>query len=61
MRKHAQEFNDDVLMQHVDLYVNDWTIDLGDIGRNALKELGHRAKTIGLTSDQTSALQVFGN
>ncbi len=48
MRKHAQEFNDHVLMQHVDLYVNDWTIDLGEVGRNALRELSDRALSIGL-------------
>ena len=39
MRKHAQEFNDAVLMQHVDLYVNKWTMDLGDIGAAALNKL----------------------
>lgn len=43
MRKHAQEFSDDVLMQHVDLYVNDWTVDLGDIGRSALATLSRLA------------------
>lgn len=36
MRRHAQEFSDEVLFAHVDLYVNDWTIDLGSIGRTAL-------------------------
>jgi 1,4-dihydroxy-6-naphthoate synthase len=48
MRKYAQEFDDRVLMQHVELYVNDWTVDLGDVGDNALKELSRRAKAIGL-------------
>ncbi|MEM9826226.1 MAG: 1,4-dihydroxy-6-naphthoate synthase [Planctomycetota bacterium] len=37
MRKYAQEFDDDVLMRHVDLYVNDWTVDLGPVGRQALE------------------------
>lgn len=36
MRRYAQEMEDRVLMQHVDLYVNDWTIDLGVIGKQAL-------------------------
>lgn len=48
MRAHAQEFDDDVLMQHVDLYVNDWTLDLGDAGRRALDELSARAAAAGL-------------
>ncbi len=48
MRKYAQEFDDGVLMQHVDLYVNDWTRDLGDSGRRALDELSKRAAPAGL-------------
>ena len=47
MRRHAQEFDDRVLMQHVDLYVNDWTVDLGDTGRRALDELSARAAAAG--------------
>lgn len=39
MRRHAQSLRDDVLMSHVDLYVNDWTTDLGEIGRNAITRL----------------------
>jgi len=43
MRRHAQEFDDRVLMQHVELYVNDWTLDLGATGRRALAALSARA------------------
>ena len=43
MRKYAQEFSDDVLMRHVDLYVNRHTIELGDVGRNALDEFWKRS------------------
>lgn len=42
MRQHAQEFDDAVLLQHVELYVNDWTIDLGVEGRKALAEFAKR-------------------
>lgn len=48
MREHAQEFADDVLMQHVDLYVNDWTLDLGATGRRAIDALSARAAAIGI-------------
>jgi 1,4-dihydroxy-6-naphthoate synthase len=48
MREHSQEFADDVLMQHVDLYVNDWTLDLGAIGRRAIDALSARAAAIGI-------------
>jgi 1,4-dihydroxy-6-naphthoate synthase len=48
MRRYAQEFDDHVLMQHVDLYVNQWTLDLGIEGARALDELSARAASIGL-------------
>jgi 1,4-dihydroxy-6-naphthoate synthase len=48
MRAHAQEFDDRVLMQHVDLYVNDWTVALGVEGRRALDELARRAAAAGV-------------
>lgn len=59
MREYAQELNDDVLMQHVDLYVNDWTLDLGAIGRQALDELCRRAQAIGISCGKGTALQVL--
>jgi 1,4-dihydroxy-6-naphthoate synthase len=59
MRKYAQEFDDRVIMQHVDLYVNDWTVDLGDIGRDSLRELSKRAQSIGLIAGSMPVLRVF--
>jgi len=50
MRAHAQEHDDAVLFQHVDLYVNDWTLDLGAVGCRALDELSARAATVGVGS-----------
>ena len=43
MRRHAQELDDDVLWEHVRLYVNERTADLGAAGRAALGELARRA------------------
>ena len=57
MRKYAQEFDDHVLMQHVDLYVNEWTLDLGAEGARALDELSVRAASIGLGTGRR--LRVF--
>jgi 1,4-dihydroxy-6-naphthoate synthase len=48
MRRHAQELADDVLWAHVDLYVNDWTRELGSEGRAALTALGRLARERGL-------------
>jgi 1,4-dihydroxy-6-naphthoate synthase len=43
MRAHAQELDDEVIWQHVELYVNEHTTDLGDLGRRCLAELGRRS------------------
>lgn len=43
MRRHAQELSDEVLWQHVALYVNEHTADLGAVGEAALAELARRA------------------
>jgi 1,4-dihydroxy-6-naphthoate synthase len=58
MRRYAQEFGDDVLMKHVELYVNDWTVDLGEVGRQAIQELAQR--TGREFSGQRRKLEVFG-
>lgn len=59
MRKYAQEFEDDVLMKHVDLYVNDWTHDLGETGRHALDILSAQAANVGIVADGTKTIEVF--
>jgi len=59
MRKYAQEFDEDVLMQHVDLYVNEWTLDLGQRGRDALETLSRRAVAVGLVDRGMRNLEVF--
>ena len=37
VRSHAQEMEEDVMRKHIALYVNDFTKDLGDKGRNAIE------------------------
>jgi 1,4-dihydroxy-6-naphthoate synthase len=52
MRRYAQEFDDRVLMQHVELYVNQWTLDLGDLGNAALEKLRLLATQAGIIEQQ---------
>lgn len=59
MREHAQEFDDDVLIAHVDLYVNEWTRCLGEQGERALQVLSEKAKSIGLIGSNQPAIEVF--
>jgi len=41
-RQHSQEMSEDVMRQHIDLYVNNYSLDLGKDGRNAIDIL-HQA------------------
>ncbi|MEZ5017400.1 MAG: 1,4-dihydroxy-6-naphthoate synthase [Flavipsychrobacter sp.] len=45
---HAQEMEEDVMRQHIDLYVNDYTTNLGSVGTSAVKQLFSLAKEKGL-------------
>lgn len=37
IRQHAQEMSEEVMRKHIDLYVNQYSIDLQDYGRNAIQ------------------------
>lgn len=49
VRAHAQDMDDVVMMKHIALYVNDFSVDLGDAGRQAVVELFARAHAAGVT------------
>jgi len=48
IRAHAQELNDSVIDQHIGLYVNDFSRDLGAEGEKAVRVLLERAEQAGL-------------
>jgi len=48
VRAHAQEMSDDVMYRHIDLYVNDYSVDLGEDGRRAVEVLFARARAAGV-------------
>jgi 1,4-dihydroxy-6-naphthoate synthase len=39
IKMHSQEMSEDVMRQHINLYVNDFTVDMGDTGRKAIAQL----------------------
>jgi 1,4-dihydroxy-6-naphthoate synthase len=39
IRSHAQEMSEDVMRKHIDLYVNNYSLDLGEDGRAAVDKL----------------------
>jgi 1,4-dihydroxy-6-naphthoate synthase len=48
VRDHAQEMSADVTRQHIELYVNRFSLDLGEDGSRAVEELLKRARGAGL-------------
>lgn len=48
VRAHAQEMSEDVMYKHIDLYVNDYSVDLGADGRRAVQLLFDRARATGI-------------
>lgn len=48
IKRHAQELDDAVIDAHIGLYVNDFSLDLGDEGIGAIETLFSRAEARGL-------------
>ena len=57
IRQHALEMSDEVMQAHIDLYVNDFSLDVGDLGERAVRELHRRAVEAGVV--QASGLPLF--
>jgi 1,4-dihydroxy-6-naphthoate synthase len=48
VRAHAQEMSEDVMYRHIDLYVNNYSVDLGLEGRRAVELLFEKARATGI-------------
>jgi 1,4-dihydroxy-6-naphthoate synthase len=48
VREHAQEMSEEVMYRHIDLYVNEYSVDLGPEGRRAVELLFDRARATGI-------------
>lgn len=48
VKAHAQEMSESVMKQHIALYVNDFSIDLGETGINAINLMFAKAKELNL-------------
>lgn len=58
VKAHAQEMSEDVMKKHIALYVNDFSLDLGVVGTNAVELLFNKAKEIGLLNTAHSKLMI---
>lgn len=45
---HAQEMSEDVMRQHINLYVNDFSLELGEAGNKAVEQLVLQSLRIGI-------------
>ncbi len=48
IRRHAQEMDESVMRQHIDLYVNRYSLQYGDDGEAAIRDLYDRAEQAGI-------------
>jgi len=51
VKNHAQEMDEKVMQQHIQLYVNDFSVTLGSEGENAITILIQKAKNCGMITD----------
>ncbi len=56
IRRHAQEMEDSVINRHIDLYVNDYSLDIGQDGVQAVEELFRRAEERGIINHSNKPL-----
>lgn len=56
IRSHAQEMSEDVMYKHIELYVNRFSISLGDEGKTAIRTLFHKAWELALIPQTTKDL-----
>ncbi len=56
IRKHAQEMSQDVILQHINLYVNDFTLNLDIKGETAIETLFKKARNCGILPPCTKPL-----
>lgn len=56
VRRHAQTMSEDVMYRHIDLYVNEFSADLGEEGRRAVTVLFERAATLGIIPAPTAGI-----
>lgn len=58
IKKHSQELDDSIIRKHIDLYVNDYTLDLGKEGKDAVAGLFRFARRENLFSFDENSIFV---
>jgi 1,4-dihydroxy-6-naphthoate synthase len=56
IKEHAQELEDSVIREHINLYVNDYSVDIGAEGAGAVEELFSKAEALGIIKGSSRPL-----
>ncbi len=56
VKEHAQEMSEEVMKKHIALYVNDFSLDLGEVGERAIQLMFNKAKELNLFSIKETKL-----
>jgi 1,4-dihydroxy-6-naphthoate synthase len=56
IKRHSQEMEDEIVTQHINLYVNDYSLDIGDEGVRSVEELFRMAEERGIIPRSTQPL-----
>ena len=59
VKQHSQEMDEEVMRKHIELYVNDFSVDLGNEGKKAIETLYKVAATQPPTSIAQSSSRLF--
>lgn len=59
VKDNAQEMEENVMRQHIELYVNDYSTDLGEEGRQAIELLFEQSKKAGLIDTKSLPASIF--
>lgn len=60
VRRHADAMADDVMQRHIELYVNEYTVDMGDEGVDAIETMLARGVEAGLLDGLPDGLMAVG-
>jgi 1,4-dihydroxy-6-naphthoate synthase len=59
VKQHSQEMEESVMRQHIDLYVNNYSIDLGTDGKNAVQKFLEIYRSLNYITDNISLNRIF--
>lgn len=59
VQNNAQEMNEEVMRQHIQLYVNEYTTELGEMGTHSIQTLFDKAKSAGLLKSNQLPENIF--